>query len=225
MGLPVPRPGSVLVKSDEPEGGEGGSAPVSPVLGSDQEPGQGARPRGGSGVGQGDHHPRPPLLPCPDLGRRRWSPPAPSPLLLLSTRGGTGDTKGTHDLPPAWRSQRVSTVPSRQRGPHPGAQQEPAGRAGLPVPRRGTEPGRASSAGWLAGCPLLPRPRGHHQPPPRCGPAAASPGGALLPRTTALRKKNKRTYQLTPLYQQSRNRDPALPRTGGRKAGREGRRH
>lgn len=82
-----------------------------------------------------------------------------------------------------------------------------------------TEP--AVQPGWFAAPPSLPQ-----WPGPAPSPLSASiPRRALLPHTTGMRKKNEKTYQLTPLYQQSRNQDPVLPKTGGRKADREGRRH
>lgn len=81
---------------------------------------------------------------------------------------------------------------------------------------------RGSSAAWLVCCPSF-LPRWPGPAPSRL--SASTPRRALLPHTTGMRKKNEKTYQLTPLYQQSRNQDQVLPKTGGRKADREGRRH
>lgn len=115
-------------------------------------------------------------------------------------------------------------VPMRQQSPHPGAQQKLVGRAGvsaaLPgvlalgesraplwgagmvVPGMGTEPGQgpAVPAGWFA-APSLPAPMARISPTPALAWLPAFPGGVLLPHTTVMRKKNKTTYQLTPLYQ------------------------
>lgn len=116
------------------------------------------------------------------------------------------------------------TVPTRQRSPHPGAQQKLVGRAGISAalpgvlalgdsrdPLRGagmdgarngngarTRP--AVQAGWFA-APSFPAPMARISPIPALSWLPAFPGGVLLPHTTAMRKKNEKTYQLTPLYQ------------------------
>lgn len=154
----------------------------------------------------------------------------------LSVTGGTQDTKGGHCLPQPGRSQQRPGCSWCPGGSRAHAQQKPVGRGFCcPAWRPGTQGQQGSCArngkgvrtepavqpGWFAAPPSLPR-----WPGPAPSPLSASiPRRALLPHTTGMHKKNEKTYQLTPLYQQSRNQDPVLPKTGGRKADREGRRH
>jgi len=182
-----------------------GSAPVTPALGSDQDA---STPGGCWALGTVLRTSRRPSPPHPSTHPPTSSIPSARTKMAVQQHGGHR-CSGTSS-----HSCGDFCCPARGAG---------TGTAGTPhgVPGAGTEPGQGQRC---RPTPSPPRRPGTVPSPlsPVCRPF---PRGVLWPPVPAPCKKKEKTYQLTPLYQQSRNRDPVLPRTGGRKADREGRRH